>query len=406
MIGAVVVALLGLSAAVTGLVSPVRDAPAVADPRLVVTRAAVCPVLSGSGELVGGLDQVTVKDLAGAPVADPGAEGAIKSPIVVSGSGLLPAGVSIGNSGGRTWAACSEPGPGTSVQFAKPSQGELVLVNPDRTDAVVNLSIQSAEGDITTAGSRGLAVAAGSTRVVPISVLAPIDQPVTVVQQSTQGRVLMVARPLGKAAQQVPGQVAATTAVLAGLPADLRTVQVVIGNPGTTEATVQVQALGSRGAFTPSGGESITVEAGATISVDLTSGVNSEAVALKLTSDQPIVSTAVVQTSRDSAWITPTATATSFSDVAAGPALQLANLGQAPATVQVVVGTGKPVNLSIPAGAIASTPTTPGQAVRITSNQPLAAASALITGGLAVQNIRPVPSAGQAGQTQEDPRLR
>lgn len=406
MMAGLVLGMVGVLATVIGTLAPTQEPPMVSDPRLVVNRAAVCPVLSGSGQLIGYNDQVTVKDLGGSDVADAGGANAIKTPVVVSGTGLLPPGVSVGGAGGRTWAECSEPSPGAAVQFPDPSQGELVLVNPDRTDAVVNLSVQSADGDITTAGSRGLAVAAGSSRVVPISVIAATNSPVTIVQQSTQGRVLMVARPLSSGSAQAVGQQPSTAAVIAGLPAQLKGLQLVLGNPGTQAATVQVQALGVRGAFTPSGGDSITVEAGATIKVDLTAGLNGEAAVLRLASDQPIVSTAVAQTASGVAWVTPSERATSFSDIAAGPAVQLANLGQAAATVEVTSGTGKPVSLNIAPGAMVSTPATPGAALRITSNQPLTAASALITSGFAVQSIRPVPTSGQAGQTQEDPRLR
>ncbi|MGC3955925.1 MAG: DUF5719 family protein [Propionicimonas sp.] len=188
------------------------------------------------------------------------------------------------------------------------AQADLVLANADTVDAAVDVTIFGPDGRINAAGSRGIVVEAHSARSVPLSVLATATGPVTLLVESSAGRVAATLRqrlwqgttPLG--ADWVPPAVApATELVVPGVVAGEGERELVVTNPGDRTASVTVELLGEAGRSAIPGAESLDLPAGATRSVELSPGLAGQPGGLRLTSEQPIVAGVRQTSSADSA---------------------------------------------------------------------------------------------------------
>lgn len=399
----------GLLAA--GAALPPREPATRPVPPPKVAPQAICPVQGLPGSLVTrASDSLSVTDLSGKTMGSPTGSGAVTVPIRVTEAPgkVLPPGVLVTTPKGASLTTCVQASAASAVQLPDPSVSDVLLVNPDSTDAVVNLSILSDEGDVTGTGARGIVVRPGEARSVPISVLAgDRTSPITVLQSASQGRVLMVGRQLrgtGGLAQN-SAQLAAHALTFTGIPAQASTVRLIVGNPGTQRAEVQLKALGADGAFVPAGGESVSVEPRSTISIDLTAAVNAESVGIVLTSDQAVAGTIHVTKDSDAALLDGAEAATSFTDIAAGPALQIANPGSEAAKV-TVTSAGKDTRLTIPADASAVLPVRAAEDLVVTSDRPVGASVLISHGGLAVQPLRQTTTAATGADVRQDPTLR
>jgi hypothetical protein len=145
-------------------------------------------------------------------------------------------------------------------------------------------------------------LAAGTQEVLKLDALAPDVERFGVHVQVRQGRVAAALRdqqvqgltPLG--ADWVPASHApARRLVLPGVPsgAGERRLQMVV--PGDADAIVRVRLIGVDGSFVPSGLDVAEARAGRVSDVDLAPFTGGQAVAVELTSDQPITAGVLIR---------------------------------------------------------------------------------------------------------------
>ena len=227
-------------------------------------------------------------------------------PVILTGEGVMATASSAmitstagtGEQSGLMAAPCGAPA--TEQWFVGVGAGaayrtDLVLTNPDASQAEVDLRFYGRNGIVVVPGSPGLVVDGGSSRTVSLNTLVTVDGPLTVSVRASVGRVSAVAldrrsvsfEPTG-ADWQTAGVTPARSVVVPGIPegAGGRTLSVV--NPGTSRATVDVSILGADGGFAPAGAPTLEVPPESTAEVSVAEGLAGAAAGIQLTSDQPV----------------------------------------------------------------------------------------------------------------------
>lgn len=309
----VTLAVVAAATAVTSTVLPAVPVPQVSAPPVVQPLTAVCPSFESSLASVRVATTAMDGAVRTAPLSDPGQvdqpEGVTvltgrTEPVLVTGqAGSTFGAVSYtratdGPDRGLSAASCESPATQrwfSGVLLNENAQAELVLANADTIDAAVDVTIFGPDGRINAPGSRGIVIEPHTARSVPLSVLATVDGPVSLLVESSAGRVAATVRqrlwqgttPVGS--DWIPSTVAPDTdLVLPGLVGEGER-QLVLTNPGDRTAAVTVQLLGETGPSAVPGTENLDVPAGATQAVDLSAGLAGQAGGLRVTSEQPIV---------------------------------------------------------------------------------------------------------------------
>jgi Family of unknown function (DUF5719) len=191
-------------------------------------------------------------------------------------------------------------GPTTDAWFAGFSSNvgahaTLLLSNVDTVQASVNVSIWGGEGGEPTV-RQGIVVAAQTQVVVALDQIDP-GLPVAAVHVTAiAGRIVPALRadaengsiPLG--VDWLPRISApATTQTVPGILGDGGSRQLIVGNPGTLDATYSLTAVTSDGAYVPTEFTSLTVVAGAVSQISLDPVLQGSAAAIVVTSTQPVV---------------------------------------------------------------------------------------------------------------------
>jgi hypothetical protein len=210
----------------------------------------------------------------------------------------------------------------------------------------------------------------------------------------------------------------ATDQVIAGVPEGAGARTLVVTNPGDRTATVALGLLSATGAGTVVGAEQLEVPAQTTRTIDLAVGLQEQAAALRLTSDQPVVAGAWLDSGgsdarRDPAYTAATAAlpADSLWPLALGrgatTVLQLANAGEADAPASVVLGRGSepgtPTEVAVPAGATLTVPVPRAAAnlIRIRTTATALHGALVATDRLdRVRGLTVLPLAAEAGSTE------
>ncbi len=242
---------------------------------------------------------------------------AVRAPIELSADGTMASSSSgsvfstatSGADAGLAAAPCLSPATthwfsGLSAQDT--DRTELILTNPDDAQAEVDLRFYGRRGRVVVAGSPGLVIDAHSSRTVSLSSLVKIRGALGLSVQASEGRVTAVAKRLQtdqlKSAGVdwlLPSTAPSASVMIPGVPSDAGSRQLIVTNPGTERATVQVQVLGLQGPYAPTGADTMEVPAESSASVDLQPGLAGEAGSVLLTSDQPVTG-AVIATSQRS----------------------------------------------------------------------------------------------------------
>jgi hypothetical protein len=192
------------------------------------------------------------------------------------------------------------PGIGTTPSH----RSELILSNPDDSQAEVDLRFFGRNGIVVVPGSPGVAIEAHASRTVALEPLVDAEGPLTVWVRASEGRVSAVSRELfsndlapAGADWQTSSLPPSRVVVIPAVPEGDGTRELTVVNPGPGRAEVSVQVLGLQGAYAPIGAEKITLAPESTASVSLEEGLARESGSIRLVSDQPVTG-AVLSTSR------------------------------------------------------------------------------------------------------------
>jgi hypothetical protein len=216
--------------------------------------------------------------------------------------GLVAGTYDLGLSGprrGLAMMACPPPSPRWWFAGGGSTAGRtsiLYLVNPESSDAEVDVRIAGPDGIVNTPSVRGLVVPALSRVAVNLSRVAPrLPAAVWQVQVRT-GRVVAALQDLdSEGLVQLgidwvpPAAEPATRVIIPGVLGGQGGRQLIIFAPGDTDAEVQVRILAEDGAFSPTEESTVEVTAGTVATVNLAGALNGAPATIELLSDQPVV---------------------------------------------------------------------------------------------------------------------
>lgn len=191
--------------------------------------------------------------------------------------------------------------------------GTLVLSNPGRIEAVADVTMYGENGPVELVGGTDIVVDAGDSVRIPLERLAAGEDNVAMSVRTTRGTV--AASVLDATGELSPYDgseylpVAArpsTESLIAGVPADADSRELLVANPGDRTADVSINIVGKDGSFTPTGLESISVAAGAVETVAIPGNAGKAAASVRLSSEVPVVGAVRATTSADTAYATST----------------------------------------------------------------------------------------------------
>ena len=162
-----------------------------------------------------------------------------------------------------------------------------MLANLDATEAAVDITVLSDQGRLVAPGSRGIVVTGNSQRVVSLGQVVNSSAPVTLLVETSEGRVAAHVRqrwwrgatPVG-ADWITAGAAPATDIVVPGIPEGPGARDLVVANPGERIASVRIEVLGTAGRAAIAGFETIDLPAQTTRQVSLANGLAEQAGAL------------------------------------------------------------------------------------------------------------------------------
>jgi len=319
------------------------------------------------------------------------------------------------------------------VDVRTEAQADLVVVNLDGTAASIDLTAYGPDGRI--AAPRGVEVAGNAAEAISLSGLPRGGDPITIAASSSDGRFAAFLRQRSWSGETSLGgdwlaaaSDPATEHVIPGLAAGAGARRLVVANPNERTTTVTVGFLGASGPGVVAGAEQLEVPAETTRVLDLTTGLGGQAVALTLTSVQPVTAavlqdTGSSETKHDPAFsaAAPPLPSDSVWPLAAGKkassVLALANPSAAEVKVTVTLGVaenvGDPQEVAIPAGVEVQVPLEQAatNTVRIRTESDVVRGALVVTRKLGkVQGLTVWPLADQESGTSSasvafDPRL-
>ncbi len=190
----------------------------------------------------------------------------------------------------------------------------LLLANLDPGPAVVDLRVLGPDGELRGAGTRGVVVAPHSQRRVDLSGVAPQVDDLALGVHASRGRVVAAVDDSLRSSPTAPEGLEWLAATdrparrlqLAGIPRVARGRTLLVANPSTLEAAVEVGVSGASGTFTPTGLDPVTVAPGAIEAVDVSRVVPSgEPAGIRLRSRVPVVAALRSGTANDHAYAVP-----------------------------------------------------------------------------------------------------
>jgi len=272
-------------------------------PRLNVTANLFCQNITGMAGQVSATADADLKWQPQGGAAIPGSayfEHAVTSLSTLQGTGSVAGLVQFGSGGQIAASGCATPAASGYLQ-AGYANATLIMQNVDTQDAILNVSMLGAAGEVDPSDLVDLKIPAGTVKQINIGDYANGISPVAVRWQSTVGRVLAwVVASSSSGLDIVTPTSAASEVVVPGIPGGA-TVQVLISNPATVRVQAHVEAMTAQGRVALADADQLMVEAGSTTSVDLTSALSTDPTALVVTSDQPVAVSALVSHASDTA---------------------------------------------------------------------------------------------------------
>lgn len=190
----------------------------------------------------------------------------------------------------------------------------LLLANLDPGPAVVDLRVLGPDGELRGAGTRGVVVAPHSQKRVDLTGVAPQVADLALDVHASRGRVVAAVDDSLRSsptAREGLEWLAATDRParrlhLVGVPGTARGRTLLVANPSTLEAAVDVGVSGASGTFTPTGLAPVTVAPGTIESVDVSRVVPAgEPSGIRLRSRVPVVAALRSATPHDHAYAVP-----------------------------------------------------------------------------------------------------
>ncbi len=360
----------------------------------VVSKLVCAPLVQAGDLFVDGADAITPLGQDRATVTGTTVLTGQVTPSVISGGPQLMGGTAVADTNRGAFVPCATPRSQGTILVPGTAGTDLLVVNPDASEAIVDLTLYGPDGEVVALGARGIAVGPRSSRIVALSVLAPDVGPIGVEYRASRGRVTVVAR------TDTPGVLDAATASapgtrhwLPGIPQGATVATVLLSNPGTERATVEVTAHGTSLAYQPEGGTGISVPARSTLAVALATSLAGEATGLSITSDVDVAVALSTGAEGDPAFSAPVVAARELGAfTAGGGVLQLSNPGDtavtATLTVDVIDGDSSASDLTIAPGATSvvtlGAGTAGGQRISVTSDREIFGAVVLSGAGVAI----------------------
>jgi Family of unknown function (DUF5719) len=228
-------------------------------------------------------------------------------PLLVSVSGALAAGASAYAAttatdeagAGLAVAECVRPsreawfvGAGSTVDHAS----TLLLSNPATTDAIVDVTLLTADGGVEPEVTAGIVVRPREVVRLVLSDVAAGEGETVVQVAATQGQVGAAvldnwASTLDPAGTEwIPAaQPPATSSTVSPLIADSARQELIVGNPNDRSATVDIQVIGADGTAPVQDFETVTVGAGAVEVLRVPDLLEDQTAMLQLDADLPVV---------------------------------------------------------------------------------------------------------------------
>jgi hypothetical protein len=244
----------------------------------------------------------------------------------------------------------------------------LILTNLAGSSASVDLSLWGPEGPVDAVDADGIVIEPHSVRRIRLDELAAGESEIAVHLTRRRGSVSAVVNDTSTSAPRGTEPISAAqsprrTQVVGGLVEGASGRTLLVLNPGTSTARVDVEVVGQEGTFTPEGLEQVSVAGGTVQAVTIPASAGAEPQALRLTSDQPVSATVrSAPTSADIAYAesTPALTGPTVVPVALGDRSSLPQLvltaaeGAASVEVQAfdasMAPVGSPTTVALPAG--------------------------------------------------------
>lgn len=339
------------------------------------------------------------------------------APVVLEGRDEAAPGIAAGREDRLAVPECRAPsydewlvGVGASARYAT----TVELVNPDDSDAVVDLALLGPDGPIEEPALRGLEVPARGVRLVDLAEVAPRAEVSAAHLVVVRGRVTATARstsdPLGRGrvtTDFLPADAEpATSSLLLGVPPNPVEPTLYLANPGDDEVRVTTRLVSDEAVFTPTDAEEVAVPPRSMVAVDLTEVLSGDVaegvVGLQVDATGPVVSSMSALVRDDLVLLAPAPDLREPAAVALPAGAKTLLLGGATRTgvvhvtsydadgtevadERVEVGSGRAAQLALPSGAVAVTVEARNTRIRAVVSLPAAGASP----GLATLRVRP-----------------
>lgn len=306
----------------------------------------------------------------------------VEQPVTIRGLG--PSGSVVGED--SLVSPCQPPATSGAVAFPSVAGAQLTLTNVDANAAAVDLTVLGPDGEVAGLGTRDIQLAPGESRPVAVSVIAEdVEGPLTVLWQTSRGRVVAQGGTASGDQYVAPSTQEATTQVLPGV-SEGGSALVVLSNPGVDRATANLTFHSPTSAYTPQGGEEVSIPPQSTVAVDVGQATAGDPGAVSVDADLPVV--AALYTGSGSQRGVATAAEAELeigAPVPSGATIQLTNPGTEDRTASVGIN-GETQEVAVAAGTTATLPVGDADAdVEVTSTQPLVGAAVLPDGTGIVQ---------------------
>lgn len=172
----------------------------------------------------------------------------------------------------------------------------LILTNLAGSPAAVDLTLWGPQGKIDAVSADGIVIEPHSVSRIRLDSLAAGESELAVHVHRRRGSVSAVVNDTSTATYRGTEPISAARPpgrhqVIGGLVAGTSGRTLLVLNPGSSTARVDVEVIGAEGTFTPSGFEQVVVKGGTVAAVTVPDTAGAGAQAIRLTSDEPVSST-------------------------------------------------------------------------------------------------------------------